>query len=89
MSLYISLKDIGGKSSCDAACLATWRPVLVSGKIIGGAGVNLSNLGVITRSDGTHQVIYLGAPLYTYSKDVKPGDTNGHGVDGAWFLVSP
>lgn len=89
MSLYISLKDVGGKSSCDAACLATWRPVLVSGKIIGGAGVNLSNLGVITRSDGTHQVVYLGAPLYTYSKDVKPGDTNGHGVDGVWFLVSP
>jgi predicted lipoprotein with Yx(FWY)xxD motif len=89
MSLYISLKDSSGKSNCDAACLLIWRPVLVGGKVIAGAGVNLANLGVITLQDGTHQVTYLGAPLYTYSKDVKPGATNGHGVDGVWFLVAP
>jgi predicted lipoprotein with Yx(FWY)xxD motif len=89
MSLYISLKDIGGKSTCDTACLTTWRPVLVSGKIIGGTGVNLSNLGIIIRPDGTHQVTYLGSPLYTFSKDVNPGDSNGHGLGGVWFLVSP
>ncbi|HVP20766.1 MAG TPA: hypothetical protein VMS73_02780 [Anaerolineaceae bacterium] len=89
MSLYISLKDVQGKSNCSAACLATWRPVLVNGKIIPGAGVNVARLGVITLPDGTHQVTYLGAPLYTYSKDVNPGDTNGHGVDGVWFLVVP
>ena len=89
MSLYISLKDAPGKSNCNAACLTVWKPVLVSGKIIAGAGVNLANLGIITLPDGTHQVTYLGAPLYTYSKDVNPGDTNGHGVDGVWFLVTP
>jgi len=89
MSLYISLKDVTNKNSCDTACLAIWRPVLVSGKIIAGDGVNLANLGIITRQDGTHQVTYLGAPLYTYSKDVNPGDTTGHGIDGIWFLVTP
>jgi predicted lipoprotein with Yx(FWY)xxD motif len=89
MSLYISLKDGPSKSNCDATCLVTWRPVLVSGKIIAGPGVNLANLGISTRQDGTRQVTYLGAPLYTYSKDVKPGDTNGHGIDGVWFLVAP
>lgn len=89
MSLYISMKDVNNKNSCDAACLLIWRPVLVSGKIIAGDGVNLANLGIITRQDGTHQVTYLGAPLYTYSKDVNPGDTTGHGIDGVWFLVTP
>ncbi len=89
MSLYISLKDGPSKSNCDATCLVTWRPVLVSGKIIAGPGVNLANLSIFTRTDGTRQVTYLGAPLYTYSMDVNPGDTNGHGVDGEWFLVAP
>ncbi len=89
MSLYISLKDGPSKSNCDATCLVTWRPVLVSGKIIAGPGVNLANLNFFTRQDGTRQVTYLGAPLYTYSMDVNPGDTNGHGVDGTWFLVAP
>ncbi len=89
MSLYISLKDGPSKSNCDTTCLVTWRPVLVSGKIIAGPGVNLANLGVFTRQDGTRQVTYLGAPLYTYSMDVNPGDTNGHGVGGVWFLVAP
>jgi len=89
MSLYISLKDAPGKSNCNAACLTVWHPLLVSGKIIAGNGVTLANLGIITLPDGMHQVTYLGAPLYTYTKDVNPRDTTGHGVDGVWFLVTP
>jgi predicted lipoprotein with Yx(FWY)xxD motif len=89
MSLYISLQDTSGKSNCTAACLTVWHPLLVSGKIIAGSNVNITKLGIITLPDGTHQVTYLGAPLYTYSKDLNPGDTNGQGVDGEWFLVAP
>lgn len=89
MSLYISLQDAPEKSNCNATCLTLWQPLLVNGKIIAGSGVTLANLGIITLPDGTHQVTYLGAPLYTYTKDVNPGDTNGHGVDGIWFLVAP
>jgi predicted lipoprotein with Yx(FWY)xxD motif len=89
MSLYISLQDTSGKSNCTAACLTVWHPLLVSGKIIAGSNVNIANLGIITLPDGTHQVTYLGAPLYTYSKDLNPGDTNGQGVNGVWFLVTP
>lgn len=89
MSLYISLQDAPGKSNCSAVCLTVWRPLLVGGKILAGSGVNLANLGFITLPDGTHQVTYLGVPLYTYSKDLNPGDTTGQGVDGEWFLVTP
>lgn len=89
MSLYISLKDTSGKSNCNSACLTVWQPLLVSGKLIAGSGVTQANLGITMLPDGTHQVTYLGAPLYTYTKDINPGDTNGFGVDGVWFLVAP
>ena len=30
-----------------------------------------------------------GRPLYTYSADASPGDTNGQDVNGVWFVVDP
>jgi predicted lipoprotein with Yx(FWY)xxD motif len=88
-SLYIFLKDTPGKSNCTGACLTLWKPVLVTGRLIPGSGVAQANLGVISLPDGTHQATYLGAPLYIYYKDIHPGDTNGQGLDGVWFLVTP
>jgi hypothetical protein len=41
--------------------------------------------------DGKPQVTYNGHPLYLYSADQKPGDTNGQGLNafgGAWFALS-
>ena len=88
-SLYISLQDTPGKSNCSPTCLMVWRPLLVSGRVIAGSGVTQANLGVILLPSGAHQVTYLGAPLYAYYNDVKPGDTNGQGLNGVWFLVTP
>jgi predicted lipoprotein with Yx(FWY)xxD motif len=88
-SLYLSLQDTPGKSNCTADCLTVWKPVLVDARVIAGSGVVQANLGVIVLPNGTHQVTYLGAPLYTYIKDINPGDTNGQGVGGVWFLVTP
>ena len=34
-------------------------------------------LGVLTRTDGTRQVMYNGMPLYYYNADPNVGDTNG------------
>jgi predicted lipoprotein with Yx(FWY)xxD motif len=45
-------------------------------------------LGTITRDDGTMQATYNGWPLYYYSGDAAPGDINGQGMEGLWFLVS-
>jgi len=88
-SLYISLSDTPGKSNCTGDCLTVWKPVLVNGRVLPGSGVVQANLGVISLPNGTRQVTYLGAPLYTYYKDVNPGDTNGQGIAGVWFLVTP
>lgn len=51
-----------------------------------------SDLGTITRSDGTKQVTYNGHPLYYFVGDSGPGTASGQGSDnfGAkWWLVAP
>jgi predicted lipoprotein with Yx(FWY)xxD motif len=88
-SLYFSLKDAPGKNNCTGACLDTWKPLLVSGKLIPDNGVAQANLGVLLLPDGSRQATYKGVPLYTYAKDANPGDTSGQGIDGIWFLMTP
>ncbi len=89
MSLYVSLHDTPGKSNCDAQCQTIWRPLLATGRIVTGSGINPQNMGVILLPNGGRQVSYLGEPLYLFSQDEKPGDVNGQGYDGAWYLVIP
>jgi predicted lipoprotein with Yx(FWY)xxD motif len=51
-----------------------------------------SDLGTITRSDGTKQVTYDGHPLYYFVGDKGAGQASGQGSDGfgaKWWLVSP
>ena len=78
------------KSNCNGACAITWPPVLVNpkGRIFVN-GVPASEIGVVKRQDGTLQVTIGGWPVYRFSKDTGPGETNGEGVDGTWYAVSP
>jgi Secreted repeat of unknown function len=53
--------------------------------------VEPAKLTTMARSDGAPQVLYNGHPLYRYTGDEKPGDTNGQRVTAfgaAWFAVS-
>ena len=91
-AVYMFAKDSGGKSACSGACASTWPPVTATGSLTGSGGVTSSDLGTITRSDGTKQVTYDGHPLYFYAGDSGPGMASGQGSDqfGAkWWLVSP
>ncbi|MFD4508326.1 hypothetical protein [Streptomyces sp. NPDC058457] len=91
-TLYRFDKDTANpsKSNCNDACATTWPPVVVApgGKIFID-GVNKSAVGVVKRADGNLQVTIGGWPVYRFSKDLKPGDTNGQGVGGTWFGVTP
>jgi predicted lipoprotein with Yx(FWY)xxD motif len=44
---------------------------------------------VVTREDGSKQWAYKGKPLYRWSKDAKPGDTNGNGFNNVWHVAAP
>lgn len=86
MTLYTSDKDIAksGKSVCVAACAANWPPFAAPARTSGGG-----EWTVIARDDGTRQWAYKGKPLYYWSKDQKPGDRRGDGVNGAWHVAHP
>ncbi|MBV9547793.1 MAG: hypothetical protein JOY61_25745 [Chloroflexi bacterium] len=45
------------------------------------------NLGLSPRPDGTQQLTFKNQPLYHYVGDSQPGDTNGQGSGGVWFVV--
>ncbi|KOU42272.1 lipoprotein [Streptomyces sp. WM4235] len=90
-TLYRFDKDTTNPSkfNCSGACADTWPPYLVAkgGKVFID-GIQPSAIGFIPR-DGALQVTIGGRPVYLFSKDTKPGDTNGQGVGGTWFGVTP
>lgn len=91
-AVYLWTKDSGGMSACTGACTGTWPPVHASGTVTASGSAKPSDLGTITRSDGTKQVTYDGHPLYYYVGDSGPGMSSGQGSNqfGAkWWLVAP
>jgi predicted lipoprotein with Yx(FWY)xxD motif len=91
-AVYLWVKDTGGTSACSGACAGAWPPVTVSGTVTASGSAKASDLGTITRPDGTKQVTYDGHPLYYFSGDSGPGTASGQGSDsfGAkWWLVAP
>ncbi|MFC4912348.1 hypothetical protein [Actinomadura gamaensis] len=78
-------------SNCSGACRKTWPVVVFNGwKHLKLDGIDRRAVGFIERKDdGECQVTVNGWPLYTYSKDVAPGDTKGEGVGGTWFASTP
>jgi predicted lipoprotein with Yx(FWY)xxD motif len=88
MTLYQFTKDSPNTSTCTGACATTWPPLTVTVGTQPTASPDVTGtLSVITRSDGLYQVAYNAIPLYHYSKDKQPGDTNGQGVGSVWFVV--
>ena len=86
MTLYTFDRDVGGsgKSVCNGPCATAWPPYLVTGSSASSAAYQ-----VITRDDGSKQWAYEGKPLYTWSKDAKPGDKTGDGFNNVWKVAKP
>lgn len=82
MTLYTFDKDSGGKSACNGPCATNWPPLM--------AGADAKAAGdwtIVTRDDGGKQWAYKGKPLYTWSKDSKPGDMTGDNVNNVWHTA--
>lgn len=78
-------------SNCEGSCAALWPPVLANSGTVTAQGFPQSDLGTITRPDGTKQVTMDGWPLYTYAGDTAAGQTNGQGINGSgglWWAVT-
>lgn len=90
-TVYMFTKDVkdSGRSSCTGPCLTRWPALTVPDGTTPTAGDGASGtLGTISRADdGAHQVTYNGLPLYFFSGDQAPGDSNG--VYTNWEAVTP
>ena len=88
-TLYLFLED-GRHSTCYASCAQVWPPLLVSGRARAGPGVDAGQLTTIRRRHSRlRQAVYAGHPLYTTDADARPGQTEGQGFLGTWFVISP
>jgi predicted lipoprotein with Yx(FWY)xxD motif len=91
-AVYLWVKDTGDMSNCNGACAGAWPPVTTTSTATASGSAMASDIGTITRSDGTKQVTYDGHPLYYFSGDSGPGTATGQGSDGfgaKWWLVAP
>ncbi|THA82539.1 hypothetical protein E6U81_20120 [Streptomyces sp. A0592] len=90
MTVYRFKKDTAWPmvSNCVGDCLAKW-PVVPPVDKANAKGITEKNYRVMDRPDGKKQQTVDCWPVYTFSGDKKPGDTNGQGVGGTWYAVSP
>jgi predicted lipoprotein with Yx(FWY)xxD motif len=89
MTLYTWKNDKPGVSNCAGQCLANWPPLVASGMVTAGTGLNDSDFGTTQSTDGRTMVTYKGAPLYYFIGDKATGDTNGQGIGNVWFVAAP
>jgi predicted lipoprotein with Yx(FWY)xxD motif len=82
-TLYMSDQEMSskGKILCSTGdCTAIWTPLTVAaGQKPTAPSSVMSMLATVKRPDGTSQVSFGGAPLYTFSFDHKAGDVGGNG----------
>ncbi|MEU8792331.1 SCO0930 family lipoprotein [Streptomyces sp. NPDC048643] len=91
MTVYRFMKDQAwpvSKSACTGACLEKW-PAVAPVASNDTKGVQKKGLMGFTRPDGVKQMTVNCWPIYTFSGDTAPGDTNGQGVGGTWYAVAP
>ena len=84
-TLYVFTNDSGGTSVCNEGCIENWPAV--PGDTAIGADLDTALFGTTARDDGSEQLTVNGMPLYRYVPDEAPGDVNGQGVGGVWFVV--
>ena len=88
MTLYYFTADSASTSACSGSCAQTWPPLLMTGSGSPTSAASLpGTLTVQTTANGS-QVEYNGHLLYTYSGDTAPGQTNGEGLFGKWFVAT-
>jgi predicted lipoprotein with Yx(FWY)xxD motif len=87
-SLYSLSVERHGRFICKtSSCLSLWTPLTVHK---GTRPTGVAGLGTVKRPGGKIQVAYRGAPLYTFSQDMKRGDVKGNGFKdvGVWRVVA-
>jgi predicted lipoprotein with Yx(FWY)xxD motif len=76
MALYTPQGESATNIRCSGACTSIWVPLRPG-------AAKLAGSSVITRPDGTKQLVVGGKPLYTFAQD-SPGQVTGNGAKDAF-----
>jgi hypothetical protein len=82
--------DVDGEPTCVDDCAANWPPLLVPDEAVPPLADELdpSLFSVVEHPEGA--MLKVGDwPLYYFANDAAPGDVNGQGVGGVWWVVGP
>ncbi|WP_187270696.1 COG4315 family predicted lipoprotein [Lacisediminihabitans profunda] len=90
LTAYVFDKDTpnSGSSACTGQCASLWPAITSKSATPQVSGIT-GKIGTITGVEGGKQVTVNGRPIYTFAQDKAPGDINGQGVGGIWYVVSP
>ena len=88
MTLYMFAKDVDGESTCAGECATNWPAAVVEGEPDVG-DLDASMFSTVASADGATMLKVGNWPLYTFAGDTAPGDMNGQGVGGVWWVVTP
>ncbi len=88
-TLYYFTPDTSSTSACTGACASTWPPLLFTGSGTPAGSPALPGKITVQATANGAQVEYNGHLLYVFSGDTAPGQTNGEGVFGKWFVATP
>lgn len=86
-TLYVFANDAPGSTACSGACLAKWPPFSVA-TISAPSVLSVSDFSAAKRTDGIMQTAFKDHLLYYYAGDMNPGDTNGQGLNGVWWVAN-
>jgi predicted lipoprotein with Yx(FWY)xxD motif len=88
LTLYYYKPDTANSVKCSGTCEQNWPALLYKGTGMPTSTAGLpGTLSVFNGANGL-QVEYQGHPLYTFKKDTKPGETNGEGKSGVWYVAT-
>jgi predicted lipoprotein with Yx(FWY)xxD motif len=87
-TLYYFTPDTPTTSNCTGGCAGTWPPLLLASGTPTSASPLPGKLTVVMDANG-NQVQYNGHFLYAFSGDSAPGQANGQGIGGVWFVATP
>lgn len=88
-TLYYFTPDTATTSACTGSCAQTWPPLLATGSSALTSAASLTGKLTAQTTANGNQVEYNRHLLYIFSGDSAPGQTNGEGLFGKWFVATP
>lgn len=89
MTLYLFTNDEDGTSNCTGDCAENWPPLTVGDRGVIESVMTDVEVGTINHPEAGTMATAAGHPLYYFAPDERPGDANGQGINGVWFVLDP